>query len=39
MLQLKAISKSFGGLQVLQNVNFTVPQGSIFGLIGPNGAG
>jgi branched-chain amino acid transport system ATP-binding protein len=39
MLQLKAISKSFGGLHVLQNVNFTVPQGSIFGLIGPNGAG
>jgi len=24
---------------VLQDVNFTVPQGSIFGLIGPNGAG
>jgi len=39
MLQLTAISKHFGGLQVLQDVNFTVPQGSIFGLIGPNGAG
>jgi branched-chain amino acid transport system ATP-binding protein len=39
MLQFDRISKHFGGLQVLQDVNFTVPQGSIFGLIGPNGAG
>src|SRR5437016_9902016 len=39
MLQLTKISKNFGGLQVLQDVNFSVPQGSIFGLIGPNGAG
>ena len=39
MLRLQAISKNFGGLHVLQDVNFTMPQGSIFGLIGPNGAG
>jgi branched-chain amino acid transport system ATP-binding protein len=39
MLQFNHISKSFGGLHVLQDVNFTVPQGTIFGLIGPNGAG
>jgi branched-chain amino acid transport system ATP-binding protein len=39
MLQLNNISKNFGGLQVLQDVNFKVPQGGIFGLIGPNGAG
>ena len=39
MLQLSSISKSFGGLHVLQDVNITVPQGTIFGLIGPNGAG
>ncbi len=39
MLQLKAISKNFGGLHVLQDVSFNVTQGSIFGLIGPNGAG
>jgi len=39
MLQLNHISKNFGGLQVLQDVNFKVPQGGIFGLIGPNGAG
>ncbi len=39
MLQLSSVSRHFGGLKVLQDVNFTVPQGSIFGLIGPNGAG
>ena len=39
MLQFKQVSKSFGGLQVLQDVSFTVPEGGIFGLIGPNGAG
>ena len=39
MLQFNHISKHFGGLQVLQDVNFTVPEGGIFGLIGPNGAG
>ena len=39
MLHFKNISKNFGGLQVLQGVDFSVPQGGIFGLIGPNGAG
>jgi len=39
MLKLSHVSRHFGGLQVLQDVNFEVPQGGIFGLIGPNGAG
>jgi branched-chain amino acid transport system ATP-binding protein len=39
MLHFKNISKNFGGLQVLQDVDFKVPAGGIFGLIGPNGAG
>lgn len=39
MLQLSSIAKNFGGLQVLQNLNLTVPERGIFGLIGPNGAG
>lgn len=39
LLQLNQISKNFGGLHVLQGVQFHVPEGGIFGLIGPNGAG
>ncbi|MFD2250053.1 branched-chain amino acid transport system ATP-binding protein [Pseudochelatococcus lubricantis] len=39
MLELASISKSFGGLKVLDHVSLKVPQGAIFGLIGPNGAG
>jgi branched-chain amino acid transport system ATP-binding protein len=39
MLQFDHVSKNFGGLQVLQDVSFSVPQAGIFGLIGPNGAG
>jgi branched-chain amino acid transport system ATP-binding protein len=39
MLKLTNVSKRFGGLSVLQDVNFAVPAGKVFGLIGPNGAG
>lgn len=38
-LKVENLSKSFGGLQVLSNVNFEVHQGEILGLIGPNGSG
>lgn len=39
MLQLKEISKSFGGLQVLNRIDAEIEPGQIVGLIGPNGAG
>lgn len=39
MLTLSGLSKSFGGLRVLEEINLSVPEQGIFGLIGPNGAG
>ena len=38
-LKAETLSKSFGGLQVLSNVDFELHQGEILGLIGPNGSG
>lgn len=39
MLRLNAITKLFGGLTALEDVSFSVAEGSITGVIGPNGAG
>jgi branched-chain amino acid transport system ATP-binding protein len=39
LLELRQISRQFGGLQALNAVSFQVEEGEIFGLIGPNGAG
>jgi len=39
ILEGERVTKHFGGLAALSNVNFHVEQGEIVGLIGPNGAG
>jgi branched-chain amino acid transport system ATP-binding protein len=39
LLEVSNLSKRFGGLQVLQDISFTLNEGEILGLIGPNGAG
>jgi branched-chain amino acid transport system ATP-binding protein len=39
LLQTAALRKEFGGLVAVNDVDFTIPQGSIVSLIGPNGAG
>ena len=39
ILQVNNISRSFGGLKAVQDVSFSVREGSISALIGPNGAG
>jgi branched-chain amino acid transport system ATP-binding protein len=39
LLELKQVSKTFGGLRANWNVSFNVEERSITGLIGPNGAG
>jgi len=39
LLEVEGLSKQFGGLAALSDVDFTVDRGEIVGLIGPNGAG
>jgi L-cystine transport system ATP-binding protein len=39
MIALKAIHKSFKGLEVLKGVDLDVPEGSVTALIGPSGSG
>ena len=39
LLEVEKLSKRFGGLTTLRNVDFSVDEGEIRGLIGPNGAG
>lgn len=39
ILTVENLSKSYGRIQALKNVSFTVPEGSVFGILGPNGSG
>lgn len=39
VLEVKQMTKHFGGVKALTNVSFQVNKGEVFGLIGPNGAG
>lgn len=39
VLSLNGISKSYGRIHALKNVSFEVPEGAVFGLLGPNGSG
>jgi branched-chain amino acid transport system ATP-binding protein len=39
MLELAAVSRTFGGLIVIDRINFSVEEGEIVGILGPNGAG
>ncbi|WP_170942025.1 ABC transporter ATP-binding protein [Noviherbaspirillum denitrificans] len=39
ILEVKSISKRFGGLQAVSNLSFDIAEGEILGLLGPNGAG
>jgi branched-chain amino acid transport system ATP-binding protein len=39
LLDVRGVSKRFGGLQALKDINLAVEEGSIHAIIGPNGAG
>jgi ABC-2 type transport system ATP-binding protein len=39
VLSLNGISKAYGHIKALINVSFDVPEGCVFGILGPNGSG
>lgn len=39
ILTVENLSKSYGKIQALKKVSFLVPEGSVFGILGPNGSG
>ncbi len=39
MIEIQALTKSFGDTRALDGASLTVPSGSVYGLVGPNGAG
>ncbi len=39
MLEVRAVSRHFGGIRAVDGVSMAVRRGEIVGLIGPNGAG
>jgi ABC-type branched-subunit amino acid transport system ATPase component/ABC-type branched-subunit amino acid transport system permease subunit len=39
LLEVKGLEKRFGGVHAVDGASFAVPEGSITGLIGPNGSG
>ena len=39
MLRIEDLTKDFGGLRAVNHCSFEMPEGVIFGLIGPNGSG
>lgn len=39
ILRVEDLSKNYGPIQALKKVNFEVPAGTVFGILGPNGSG
>lgn len=39
VLAIQQLSKNYGRLKAVDNLNLTIPKGSVFGILGPNGSG
>jgi ABC-2 type transport system ATP-binding protein len=39
VIEVKNLNKSYGGIQAIQNLNFSIQKGEVVGFLGPNGAG
>ncbi len=39
MIEIKNLTKYYGGKKAVDNISFKVEKGEILGLLGPNGAG
>jgi ABC-2 type transport system ATP-binding protein len=39
VIEVKKLSKSFGGVEAVKNISFSIAKGEIFAFLGPNGAG
>lgn len=39
ILTVENLSKNYGAIKALKNVSFSVPRGTVFGILGPNGSG
>ena len=39
IMRVEGLSKAYGSLKAVDDINFSIPEGICFGLLGPNGAG
>jgi len=39
MIEIKNLTKNYGSVRAVDNLDLTIDQGEVFGLLGPNGAG
>lgn len=39
IVEVSGLTKKYGSITALNNINLTVPEGAVFGILGPNGSG